>query len=239
MDDFGYHKRIPRKKSSIRPYNKPRRVQWARNHQHWTFEDWLRIIWTDESSFSTAGFNCRPMVICYPGEEYHPDCIDETFEQERESRMAWGGFCGRFKTKLYFVPSKTKIDGKSYRDGILIPYLFPFWEEMCEEYGWVKVVEDGAPGHKGVARQYRNDNGMDCFQWPAQSPDLNLIEALWGDMEVELGHIWGRCATPEELEGACHQAWDMITPERLENLIRSLPARLQAVIDVNGNATPY
>ena len=29
--------------------------------------------------------------------------------------------------------------------------LVPFWQQCCEEYGWVKVVEDGAPGHKGYA----------------------------------------------------------------------------------------
>ena len=132
---MGYHKRVPQKKFNVRPDNRPRRVQWAREHLSWTYEEWKRVLWTDESSFSTAGFGHRPWVI--------------------------------------------------------------------------------------------------------RSPDLNLIEALWGDLEVELGQIWGRVSDPEALEAAVKAAWDSITEERLEELIRSMPARLQAVIDTDGHPTPY
>ena len=92
---------------------------------------------------------------------------------------------------------------------------------------------------QGACQRYRELNGMDVLPWPAQSPDLNLIEALWGDMEAELGQIWGRVSDPEVLEEAVKAAWDSITEERLEGLIRSMPTRLQSVIDADGHPTPY
>ena len=39
----------------------------------------------------------------------------------------------------------------------------------------------------------------------------------------------------EALEAAVKAAWNTISEERLEELVRSMPARLQAVIDVDGH----
>jgi hypothetical protein len=239
LASMGYHKRVPRRKFNVRPQNKPLRVAWCRAHLHWTYEEWKRIIWTDESTFSTAGFGHRPWVIRRADEEFHPDCIDETFESGRQSRMTWGAFCGTMKSPLAFIPGKAKLDSAMYVKRIMEPYLVPFWHRCCEEYGWTKAVEDGAPGHKGYSIQYRELNEVDSVEWPAQSPDLNLIEALWGDIEAELGEIWGRVADIGVLEACVTAAWNSIPEERLDSLIRSMPARLQAVIDAEGEAAPY
>lgn len=239
VESLGYHKRVPRRKFNIRPANKPIRLAWCYDLLHWTEEEWKRILWTDESSFSTAGFGHRPWVIRLPSEEYHPDCVDETFQQGRQSKMVWGGFCGQLKSELIFIPGKAKLDSAMYVEKVMEPELVPFWHKCCEEYGWVKVVEDGAPGHKKHAIQYRELNGMDVIKWPAQSPDLNLIEALWMDMETELGETWGRIGDVGTLEQVLEMVWKSIPEERLNSLISSMPSRLQAVIDAGGGATPY
>ena len=92
VQSMGFHKRVPRKKFNVRPDNRPRRVHWARGHLSWTYEEWKRALWTDESSFSAAGFGHRPWVIRKPEGEYHPDCINEVFGQGRQRKMVWGGF---------------------------------------------------------------------------------------------------------------------------------------------------
>ena len=201
VESMGYHKRVPRRKFNIRPANRPIRVAWCRQRLHWTEEEWGRILWTDESSFSTSGFGHRPWVIRRPEEleEYHADCIDESFNQGRQSKMAWGGFCGQLKSDIVFIPGKAKLDSAMYVETIMEPHLVPFWHRCCEEYGWARIVEDRAPGHKKHAISYRELNEMDVVQWPAQSPDLNLIEALWMDMETKLGETWGRVGDVQTL----------------------------------------
>ncbi|KAF8538100.1 transposable element Tcb2 transposase, partial [Trichophaea hybrida] len=79
----------------------------------------------------------------------------------------------------------------------------------------------------------------DTVQWQAQSPDLNLIEALWMDMETELGETWGRIGDIPILEACLTAVWKAIPEERLEDLIRSIPQRSHAIIDAEGGATPY
>ena len=80
---------------------------------------------------------------------------------------------------------------------------------------------------------------MDTLPWPAQSPDLNLIEALWLDVETELGETWGRIGDIEILEACLSKTWELIPETRLEALIASMPARLEAVIAAGGGATRY
>ena len=52
MASMGYHKRIPRRKFNIRPADKLLRVAWCQERLHWTYEEWIRVLYTYEPSFS-------------------------------------------------------------------------------------------------------------------------------------------------------------------------------------------
>jgi len=78
MHSMGYHRRVPQRKFAIRPAHRPIRVAWCQEQLDWTFDDWLRVLWTDESSFSTSGFGSRPWVTRKASEAYHEDCIHTT-----------------------------------------------------------------------------------------------------------------------------------------------------------------
>ncbi|KAG0130271.1 hypothetical protein HOY82DRAFT_460298, partial [Tuber indicum] len=75
--------------------------------------------------------------------------------------------------------------------------------------------------------------------WCPQSPDLNLIESLWRDMESYLGKRYGRISDLNVLKQALKEAWNQVGSQRLDELIRSMPDRLRAVITANGKATRF
>jgi len=62
----------------IRHYNKPKRVAWCQEQLNWTEKEWKWVVWTDESTFSTAGFHSWPWVTRRPEEKYDEDCVDHT-----------------------------------------------------------------------------------------------------------------------------------------------------------------
>jgi hypothetical protein len=48
---------------------------------------------------------------------------------------------------------------------------------------------------------------------------------------MELGETWGRVGNVDTLQDVLRLVWENIPKERLSSLVRSMPARLQAVID--------
>ncbi|RPA97794.1 hypothetical protein L873DRAFT_1689571, partial [Choiromyces venosus 120613-1] len=81
---------------------------------------------TDESTFSTASFRNRLWVTRKASEEYHPDCIDQTFASGYKTRIVWGTFCGTLKLDLVFIPGKTNLNSVLYVQKVMEPYLILF-----------------------------------------------------------------------------------------------------------------
>ena len=75
------------------------------------------------------------------------------------------------------------------------------------------------------------------MNWPAQSPDLNPIENLWG--EVERCLKGRKFKKPDELFAAVQAAWQNLPQSLITNLIESMPRRCKAVLEAKGAATKY
>ena len=75
--------------------------------------------------------------------------------------------------------------------------------------------------------------------WPSKSPDLNPIENLWGILARKVYPNCKQYTSKEELKTAIIEAWDSIDQETIESLVASMPRRIHAVLDVNGNSTKY
>uniref|UniRef100_A0AAR2JPU3 Tc1-like transposase DDE domain-containing protein n=1 Tax=Pygocentrus nattereri TaxID=42514 RepID=A0AAR2JPU3_PYGNA len=88
---------------------------------------------------------------------------------------------------------------------------------------------DNDPKHASKStKEWLHRNKIKTLEWPSQSPDLNPIEHLWGDLKRA---VHRRCPhNLSDLERFCKEEWANIATSRCATLIGSYPKRLSAVI---------
>ena len=75
--------------------------------------------------------------------------------------------------------------------------------------------------------------------WPSNSPDLNPIEHVWAMLEKALEQKRHSINNIDELREQLELEWKNIDIEALNNLVQSMPRRIEAVIDARGGITRY
>lgn len=235
----GYRRCVARAKPPLTERNRQVQFEWAQAHVDWEPWQWWQILWSDET-WVTGGRHRKVWITRRPGEELDPTCLVDKIRKKR-GWMFWGCFSGTTKGPSVFWEKEWKtINKESYCDRI-IPLV----------HGWLrlnptlKFMQDGAPGHSASYTQDElHDRGIWPIFWPAFSPDLNPIEAVWNKMkdyiEVQYPDLDdGKQYTYDRLRVIVQEAWDRISEEYLQWLIDSMPERCQAVIDAKGGHTKY
>jgi transposase len=235
----GYARYIAYAKPPLSEENKRLRLKWAEAHKNWSREQWWNILWSDET-WVTGGRHRKVYVTRKRGEELDNTCIVEKLQRKR-GWMFWGCFSGTTKGPcLFWEKDWGKINKESYCERI-VPVI----------HGWLRLhpelqfMQDNAPGHAATYTiDELRERGIHPIYWPPFSPDLNLIEPVWNKMKDYIGRHYpdlegGRQRSYDQLRVAIREAWDSIPIEYLEELIDSMPARCQAVIDARGGHTKY
>ena len=86
---------------------------------------------------------------------------------------------------------------------------------------------------------YKDQNEVTSMEWPAQSPDLNIIENIWLYMKRELQKSAVDITTKNDLLREIQSVWRKIELDYIRNLYQSIPDRLNNVIEMKGHLTKY
>ncbi len=233
----GYHRCIALRKPPLSPVNKIKRFNWAEAHVNWTWEQWNRILWTDET-WTTNGKHRRVRVTRRAGEQLDPTCIVDKI-QRRKGWMFWGSIAGSVGLGPALVWEKEwgSITAESYTDHI-VPQILA-WLDHNPGHSF---MQDSAPSHAArMTRGLLRDWGVDVMTSPPYSPDLNPIETLWCILKdalqrrMPVEENW----TQDELRDHLTSCWTEIEREVVDELIDTMQARCQAVIDADGGYTRF
>uniref|UniRef100_A0A0K0FBA8 DDE_3 domain-containing protein n=1 Tax=Strongyloides venezuelensis TaxID=75913 RepID=A0A0K0FBA8_STRVS len=163
-----------------------------------------------------------------PKEAFDSDCLQPTVKHDGGSVMIWGAIF--WKSTGLMISLHGKINSRDYLQ-ILSDQVYSMVQALFPD-GNAIFQDDNAPIHTArIVKEWHEEhcNEADHFEWPAQSPDLNIIE-----------HI--SISTPsflKELEGILTEEWFAIPLRTIHKLYESIPRRIEAVIASKGKCTPY
>ena len=102
--DLGLPARRAAKKPLLTEAMKKKRLQFCRTYQHWTSEDWHKVMFSDESTFRLVRQDSKVVRRPKGVSLFDPRYTVKTFKQP-DSVMVWGAFSGNCgKAGLYFLP---------------------------------------------------------------------------------------------------------------------------------------
>ena len=119
------------------------------------------------------------------------------------------------------------------------------WNITIDSLEYQRILAEGFLPHINIGEIFQQDNALChtsrssmkfwedhqvCYisDWPAQSPDLNIIEPMWKQLKDRLSNHSAK--TLEDLWKQCVIKWKNIPKSFIENLYKSIPNLINNVI---------
>ncbi len=145
--------------------------------------------------------------------------------------MIWAAMSSAGVGPLCFL--KSTVNAAIYQE-ILEHFMLPSADKLYGDADFI-FQQDLAPAHtvKGT-KSWFSDHGVTVLDWPANSPDLNPFENLWGIVKRKMRDA--RPNNADNLKATIKATWASITPEQCHRLTASMLHRIDAVIHAKGGS---
>ncbi len=208
-------------------------LTWAVEKKNWTVAQWSKVLFSDESKFCISFGNQGPRVWRKSGEAQNPCCLKSSVKFP-QSVMIWAAMSSAGVGPLCFL--KSTVNAAIYQE-ILEHFMLPSADKLYGDADFI-FQQDLAPAHTAKStKRWLNDHGVTVLDWPANSPDLNLIENLWGIVKRKMRDT--RPNNADDLKATVKETWASIPPQQCHKLITSMPRRIEAAIKAKGAPTKY
>lgn len=237
QDRLQRHLKLPCRRAARKPLltdkMKKQRIDFCKRYEHWTSEDWRRVVFSDESAFRTMSHRQKLVQRPLGADQFDSHYTVKTVKFPA-SVMVWACFSGeKGSGGLYFLDKNVNMNAALYVN-VLENYMLPFYTAHENAH----FLQDGAPCHRAKAvTKWLTDNKVQVILWPGHSPDLNPIENVWNEMKRKLAKL--PVTSVDSLVEKIRTLWANVDPQYFKKLSDSMPKRVNAVLKVKGNMTKY
>lgn len=224
-----------RRSCRLSPEDKIFRKEWCEARRG---EDWKGWVFSDEKVWVADGVqgNERMWVM------RDDPCPDELYIPKRAkppSLHAWAAISYTGRSTLHiFEHTVDSIEYIYCLDSALVPALYdPEFLGLRKSKKYV-FQQDGARPHTANLTQGwlkklpKHVRGLPKEEWPARSPDLNLIEQLWAILNNKV--IEKLPYSRDDLKEVLKQEWWAIDQQVIRNLYNGMPNRVEQCIAKEG-----
>lgn len=226
---------LPKKCPQLSTKNVKHRKKFSKEHSDWPVTKWRNILWSDETKINLFGSDSSKKYVRRPPcKEYDPRYTIKTVKHGGGNIMVWGCFSQNGVGPIHWI--KETMTKEVYRD-ILENTMLPFAEENMPLL-WI-FQQDNDPKHSSkLVKEWFSTKKVKVMEWPSQSPDLNPIENLWGDVKRALGKL-PKPKNRQELWENVQNAWKDLPATKCQKLVDSMTRRCHEVLKNKGFTTKY
>ena len=225
--ELGWIQKGTRYCQMIRNENKEKRLVWCQNMiaDGETFDD---VIFTDESKIELKD-------VCQRSYRKVGQPVPRRKKAKHPySMLVWGGISRRGPTPLLMFNGI--MDSAWYQKNILYNQFLPFVDVTFPDSH--RLYQDNDPKHTSKATQkFMIEHGINWWQSPAESPDLNPIENLWNEMKVSCTKK--RPKSKHDLQSALVEFWQTVTPKKCNDYIDHVYKVMPVVVEKKGDVSGF
>ncbi len=187
VKEFGYSCRIPLVKPLLNHRQRQRRLTWAKEKKNWTVAQWSKVLFSDESKFCISFGNQGPRVWRKGGEGHSPSCMKSSVKFP-QSVMIWGAMSSAGVGPLCFL--KTNVTAPVYQE-ILEHFMLPSADQLFKDADFIFQQDLAHARTAKSTKSWLNDHGVGVLDWPANSPDLNVLSrGKWETRDQKMQMSW-------------------------------------------------
>lgn len=229
----GLNSYIQRKRLYLTKIQKKARVQFAKEHLHWTVEDWKNVMFSDETIISKMGTYGRKVFYSKPENKGKREHHSKGVPQGGGGKiMIWG--CITFFGMGDASWIKERINSQVYLD-ILNSYVLASRDYRGMDRGKFLFQQDNARVHTArIINHFFRTRRIKKLEWPVNSADLNIIEHVWAYIKRALDQYETSPNNLQELWNRVDDIWVSFPIDFIQSIYESLPGRMQKVIELKG-----